>query len=250
MAYDFAARPLTARGYIADPRRGKVSGKTNDISTEQALRRRVSELEGLLLQCERDRNEINHRVANSLQLTSSFLKLQRGRVSDEAAVEALDIAAARVGAVAHLHRHLYTHGIRDRVDIAAFLRELCPEISASIGVKCSVEAEPMELPGTAATQLAIAVNELALNALKHAYDGQEGSAVTIRSRRDGDGLLCVTVADGGKGLPDGFSPDRSTGLGMRIVQSIVSQLGGELRAETNGGAHFTMAIPLKEANRP
>ena len=105
------------------------------------------------------------------------------------------------------------------------------------------------MPGEAALHLAIAINELVLNARKHAYGGQgdggqDRGQVRIGCRRDPDGCLRLSVADGGRGLPGGFDPRRAKGLGMWIVAATMQQLGGELHAEDDQGARFTMLLVL------
>ena len=142
-----------------------------------------------------------------------------------------------------LHRHFYETRATHRVDFGKFLRELQPEISDSTGLKCKIEADPVEVSGEKALHLAVALNELVLNARKHAYDGEDGGRVTITCRRNGTDRLHLSVSDGGKGLPDDFAADAATGLGMTVVSSIVRQLGGELRVGNNSGACFVLVVP-------
>ena len=114
----------------------------------------------------------------------------------------------------------------------------------STGLRCELDVEPVELPSEVALQLVIAANELVFNARKHAYGGQEGGLVRIGCCRDPDGHLRLSVADKGRGLPGGFDYRHCTGLGMRIIESTMRQLGGELQAENDQGARFTMLLAL------
>ena len=100
------------------------------------------------------------------------------------------------------------------------------------------------MPGEAALHLAIAINELVFNARKHAYGGQDGGQVRSGCRRDPNDRLRLSVADDGRGLPSGFDPRRTKGLGMEIVADTIRQLGGELHAENDQGARFTMLLML------
>ena len=193
----------------------------------------------------READELNHRIANSLQLAASFLILQKGRLKDETAKEALTIAGARIGAVAKLHRHLAAQGSTPFVDLGHLLRQIGPEIASSTGMTCEVDADPIEVSGETAMQLAVAVNELVINAGKHAYAGCDGGVVHIVCRQAPDDTIRLCVADGGCGLPDGFTLDGEQGLGFTILASIVRQLRGELRAETDGGAKFTLCAPRR-----
>lgn len=128
--------------------------------------------------------------------------------------------------------------------MASYLRELCDEISATIGLTCKVEAEPIELPGETAMYLAIAINELALNAHRHAYHGEEGGCVWLACRRGEDSQLHLTFSDIGGGMPEGFSIDKSGGFGMSVISSMVSQVGGTLHVDNQGGARVMLTVPL------
>ena len=203
----------------------------------------LSDVRALLFQYEREIRELNHRISNSLQLASSFLSFQRKKFDDPKLRAALDTAALRLTAVGKLHKHLYTHSDASRVDFKQFLEELCPEIAESTGLECKLAAEPVTLSGEMAQNLAIIINEFAMNAGKHAYAGQDGGKLKIECRREG-GQLRLVVADRGKGLDDDFDLDVGTGFGMTVVRSIVRQLGGTLRAVNDHGARFILTAPL------
>ena len=211
---------------------------------EQELLEALAEAEGRLRLCERQLIESNHRIANTLQIVSGLIEAKSIRVADPVAKEVLDTAAARVRAVALLHSHLCRHNRTARVDLGRLLAEMAPVIVGATGVRCEVDTEPTEVPGQTALHLAIAVNELVLNARKHAYGGRDGGAVRVACRRAQDGCLNLSVADCGGGLPAGFDPRRTEGLGVAIVRATAQQLGGELRAENDGGACFTLLLPL------
>jgi two-component sensor histidine kinase len=211
---------------------------------ERDLGAALDAAETLLMERERQLIEMNHRIANVLQITSSFLKMQRDRTAAEEAKDALGAAMARILAAAQFHQHLYRRASEGKIDLQQFLGELAPEIDESMGMECSMQIEPVLVRGNMAVNLATLITELILNARKHAYAGQDGGAVTVTCRRDGDGRLRLTVSDHGGGLPADFNPRRTTGLGMKVVGSIVQQLKGEMRTENDGGARFTILVPL------
>lgn len=226
-----------------------VPGAAAAAAGRQAALDALAKAEERLKLCERRLVEFNHRVANTLQIASGLIQAQRDRLADLSAKEALTAASARVDAVAQLHWHLCRHGGVQRVDLGRFIEEIAPAIEATTGLACELDVEPFEVPGKAALHLTIAINELVLNARKHAYGGQGdgghgGGQVRIGCRRDPDDRLRLSVADGGRGLPGGFDPRRTKGLGMWIVAATMRQLGGELHAEDDQGARFTMLLML------
>ena len=107
----------------------------------------------------------------------------------------------------------------------------------------------MIVPGETAQQLGIAINELAMNAAKHAYRQGEPGGLHVDCHRDGESLR-LSVYDHGEGLGDGFNAEGATGLGLTIVKAVTRQLRGSLEAHDDHGARFTITIPLTAAIRP
>lgn len=187
--------------------------------------------------------ELDHRLANSLQLATDFLLFEQLRITDPAARAALGEAAARLSAVGQMHRFLSAHGQTAAVEFEPFLEHLAGFIAGSTGLTCTAEADPHILKGEIAQQLAILINELATNAAKHAYRSGEGGALHIvaRLRRD---CLILTVSDEGRGLGPRFASAGAQGLGMTIVRAIVRQLNASLTTADDNGAVFTVSVPL------
>lgn len=196
-----------------------------------------------------ERRELDHRMANSLQLAADFLIFEYARVADPRARDALMTASARLSAVGQLHRFLSGRDQRGPLDFEAYLAELGELVAESTGLACTVDADPCRLPGGPAQLLAIAINELAMNAAKHAYPPGAGGPLRVECRAAG-GRLRLVVADQGRGLPPGFDAARSDGLGMTIVGAVVRQLGGALSAAGDGGARFTLDIPAPREAGP
>jgi two-component sensor histidine kinase len=195
--------------------------------------------------------EINHRVSNSLQLVSSLLTLQ-ARNEDPALAAHFASAVGRVTAIGRVHRRLYQSDRVSTVEFKQFLEQLGEEMSASISADqyshtLSVASDPADIRTDRATVLGLIVNELVTNALKYAYPGGAGPiAVSFRVR---DGRYELSVSDQGRGLPEGFDPLSSTGLGMRLVRSLVGQIGGELsfdRGPQKRGTRATVRFSDRE----
>lgn len=156
---------------------------------EDALSRRRLERENELAQEEirraRDRaeamlREVNHRVGNSLQLVSSFMSLQMRHVTDQGAKDALRESQARIEAVAHVHRRLYTSGDMSHVAMDEYLVGLMDELSKSIGPddgspKLTLDAEPLSVTTDQAVSIGVIVTELVTNAVKYAYAPGQGA---------------------------------------------------------------------------
>jgi two-component sensor histidine kinase len=210
--------------------------------SDNGLARELSSARARLASQERQIQELNHRIANSLQLAADMLVFEQLRAREPRAQAALEASRARLVAVAELHRYLHDHAERATVEMRPFLTGLCQALTATTGLKCAVQADTATVPGDTAQQLAIAINEFAINAAKHAYDGAGGRLI-ITCRREGPELM-LTVADEGKGLGAGPGTPGQGGLGMSIVAAIVRDLRGTLTVQSDHGAKFTIRTPL------
>ena len=196
------------------------------LAREQVLLRAKNELaqrQVMLAQ------EFEHRLINGLQLIVSLLSLQSRTATTPEAADQLTIAARRVAALGRVHRRLHLLDHQDHVEFKEYLQHLCEDLSGllvqdSSGYAIVVEGAKVEIPTTMAIPLGFIVNELITNSAKYA----EGH-VTVRIDAMSPTDRSLSVVDDGPGLPAGFNPADSKGLGMKIVLSLVQQIGGELR---------------------
>ena len=192
--------------------------------------------------------ELDHRVANSLQLAVDFLLFQQVGLRDPNARKALIDAAERLVAVGHLHRFLCAHDGDGQVDLKAFIEDLGALVSQSTGLSVSTDVDPVAISGEMAQQLGLAINELAINAAKHAYHPGEAGPLYIEGHRIG-GQLRLSVGDRGPGVGPGFDLAGRGGLGLNILRAIARQIDARLEVENDHGARFSLTLPLPAAKR-
>jgi two-component sensor histidine kinase len=191
--------------------------------------------------------EINHRVKNSLSIVSSMLSLQAHTSGDDENLKRhLQEAASRVTTIARAHERLYQTSDVEDLDIGAYIKDVCGDLPTTPGTNIAVEAPVgIKLSTDRAISLALIVVELATNAIKYAYTSAKG-VVWVSLAREAD-VLVASVRDDGCGVPDGFAPENSKGLGMRIVIALTSQLNAELTVRRlDKGTSFEVRVPLHE----
>jgi two-component sensor histidine kinase len=189
--------------------------------------------------------EMNHRIANSLQLTVGYLRMQANELGGESgARQALNTAAARVSLTADLHRQISAHPDSLGVDLAAYLTILCRNLTRSIGVEVAFAGEAVGVSFGTAHRIAQIVVELAINAGKHAGAGRGAGRLRVDCRRDNAAALRLTLSDGGRGLPATLVPKAGGGLGLAIVAALVEDLDGHLDIKRDNGTTFELTVPL------
>jgi two-component system, sensor histidine kinase PdtaS len=220
------------------------------------LLRDVSDLrrrDRMLLSKDATIREIHHRVKNNLQTIAALLRLQGRRLQSPEAQAAIEESERRIRSIAVVHETLS----RDASDVVRFDEIVKPLVriveetvtGPDTDLRLAVEGDAGVLPGDLATPLAVVLNELMQNAVDHAFPRENGkmcgSLTVVLARADGE--IIVDVVDDGVGLPSDFSIERSGGLGLSIVQTLVtSELGGSMELFSDHGTRVHLKIPLRK----
>lgn len=207
--------------------------------TEEQLREAVRVKEVLL-------KEVHHRVKNNLQIVSSLLNLQAAAIEDETALSVFRDSQSQIQSMAIVHEHLYRSENLQTISMDRFLNTLVRHLfhvwdigEGAIAVDFSIEA--LSLGIDQAMPIALIVNELISNAIKHGTQ-REGARIRVQLVRRNDDEFALTVADNGDGLPPDFSKKAQETLGFQIIQSLVQQLDARLEISTDEGASFTIVF--------
>jgi two-component sensor histidine kinase len=190
------------------------------LSAERERYARLAESRDLLYR------ELQHRVSNNIQIIGGLLMLQSQAVGDRKAKHALTEASSRIGLLARIQSQLHGHD-GERAPFNRFARDLLTDAIAAAGapgVRLEMEGGEEPLHAEQATPVSLVLLECVNNALEHAFT-DEGGLVRVSMTRDGP-LHVLTVADDGRGLPEGFAFESSGTLGLKIVRSMAGQLGG------------------------
>lgn len=192
--------------------------------------------------------EIHHRVKNNLQSIASLLNLQARRMKVPEAREALKESAGRVRSIATIHEYLSNKGT-DMVDAMSLARNLLNNIEAMVRpdftIVRRISGETFPLNPAMTTGFALAINEILLNIIKHAFNDNRVRGII--------GLIISTEADchrlvlydDGCGLPDDFDLENINSLGITLIKNFIrDDLGGTFTMENNEGRGTRTVITL------
>lgn len=212
--------------------------------------RRGLEVASALLQ------EMHHRVRNNLQTVAALLSIQLRHNEAASWASHLREAISRVQAIAAVHDLLSDESRLGGTTVDVIARHAADEAFAtltppSLTVTFDIPKSQVVVPSKQATILALLINELVANAVKHGFKGRERGKISITSREE-DGDAVIEIGNDGEAIPQDFDPSGSHGLGMRIIQRLVTaDLNGAFRigpAESGSVAVIRFPIGPIQAN--
>jgi two-component sensor histidine kinase len=180
---------------------------------------------------------------NGIQIIVSLLSLQSRASTNAEVASQLAAAADRIATIGRIHHRLHSLDGVQTFALKQYLEDLCRDFSTMLSTAhptriIVVEGIEIELPAVTAIPLGFIANELITNAVKYGAGRITVSLEAISAKG-----YAFSVSNDGPGLPEGFDPAASKKMGMRIIQSLVKQIGGELRigrGDRNQGTQFTV----------
>ena len=222
------------------------------LAIEDVTRRREAEREKdeLLQQKEILLQEMQHRVANSLQIIASILLLKARTVQSEEIRDHLRDAHQRVMSVATVQQQLQASGLNESINIGSYLSKLCESLGKSMVGERPISVKVQATAGTAVSDVAVSlgliVTELVINVLKHAFpSGQEGEILVKYEFRNSAWQL--SVSDNGSGPNEASGEPPHTGLGTSIVEALAHQLNATVH-KSSGPDGTTVTVAASAIN--
>lgn len=202
--------------------------------------------------------ESHHRIKNNLQLITSILILQKNNLDnvlhskedEEVVKELLDNDIARLKTMADVHDMLSKDiGVNGFLDIRSVFEKLREFYSQNINIQMNLNVN-FPVMHMRSASVALVINELISNSIKHNKELKMGELTAKISLNQEEEEALIEYRDNGKGYPEGFDIDSSTGIGMTLIKSIVvSELGGELHCYTNNGASVDIRFGIENLQR-
>ena len=189
--------------------------------------------------------EIHHRVKNNLQVIVSLLRTQASELKSEEAKRNFDEAISRVMTMSLIHQKMYESKDLNNLNIEDYFQTLINEIILSSGkkdeLKLALRVEAVGLDLEIIVPLALIINELVSNSLKHAFEEQKG-AISIAIAPKNDGFLTLTFQDNGK-----WKEPSGNSFGLQLIDVFTEQLDGSFKREiSESGTKYNFTLRSKK----
>ncbi len=236
---------------VLKDKKGRVTGTLS--SGEDITERKRAETD--LISSLEEKNvllrEIHHRVKNNLQMIQSLLSLQSVHINRDDPEQVFQDSINRINSIALVHETLYRSENLNKLDIKAYFEELIGYIShiyANIAATVTVDFDikPLNIDLDTCISCGLIVNELVVNALKHAFQGKNNGILTISLHRKGNREAILTVEDDGSGLPENIEIENAETLGFKLVKMLAEdQLNGQLTVSQEKGLRVCVSFPVQ-----
>lgn len=200
--------------------------------------------------------EANHRIANSLTLLVSMVRMQARTLRSHQAPMSpadvrlmLDAIAARINTIGQLHRLLSQVAGDGVTNLGPHLQDVTRALVAALS--CEERSVRVEYGGgdcmilmRQLQPIILITCEIFINAMKYAHPNGAPLVMTLDCRATGDGRLMLTIGDDGVGLPEGFDLMDRGGMGFKVMRSLAAEIGAQFQIVSCGkGLHLRLLLP-------
>ena len=197
--------------------------------------------------------EVHHRVKNNLQLVISLLNMQTVYMKDEFALDAFGDIGSRIHAISLIHQRMYQEEnnmaiINMRDYITELVSYLDTTTFSNYPVGYRLDIAPIELDVSQSVPIGLILNEAITNAIKHAFPRKPNPVIVISMSQQENSLICLTVSDNGKGLPENFNLESDATMGLQLIKTLSDQLDGSLQLENRNGFVLTLQFARQQGN--
>lgn len=191
--------------------------------------------------------EIHHRVKNNLAVVTALLDLQYMRTDDPGIRHILSDSKARVKSMAFVHETLYQTENFSKIEIRSYINRLSDSVittfkNQDLDIQLIVDVEEIHIEMSKAVPLGLVLNELLVNAYKHAFNGMDTGKIAITINNNGESVN-FKVSDNGIGIPSDKNIMKGNSLGMTLIKTLTKQLKGEFSFQSKPGkTEFIMKL--------
>jgi two-component sensor histidine kinase len=176
-------------------------------------------------------------------MLAGMIRLQSAQLKDPHVLAICRDVQSRIKSLAHVHERLYLSSNLAAVDFAAYVDRMIDELAKSYRAEASrvrviADVEGIGLNIGTSIPLGLIINELLINAFKHAFPGAREGTIHLSLRALPDGCFALDIRDDGIGLPAGFAVEKAESLGLQLIGMLAEQIDGIFEIIFGAGAHF------------
>lgn len=191
--------------------------------------------------------EIHHRVKNNLQIITSLINLQLGYLSNGSVQETLESLQSRIQSISLVHEMLYSTESFTKIDFYNYLNQIISTISDTFNNKenpiiVNLEGDAYYMDIERSTTCGLILNEIIINAFKHAFINQFDCRVNIKLNKDKTGLVSILVQDNGIGVSSLKKSGKTQGMGALLIEALLDQISGEMKISKNNGTSINLSF--------
>lgn len=219
------------------------------VSLRKTVTQKTQKIEQSLKEKDMLLREIHHRVKNNLSIISGLLGFQQDTTEVENTQDALQDSQSRIQSMALIHDKLYQTDTLTDIQLDEYLQELVETISSTFVTNGNIELvfdlDPVKVDVDTVVPCGLLVNELVVNAFKHAFPERDSKGTLSIMLEDQKRTARLTVADDGPGLPDDFELGGGDSLGSMLIQTFAAQLEANIKIDNDhDGVKFVFTFPL------
>jgi two-component sensor histidine kinase len=224
--------------------------KAKNVSLEKIIIERTEKLQIALGDKDILLKELHHRVKNNLQIVTGLLDLQKARMTDIKAIEALNEGKIRLSSIALIHQNFYSGTNLESISFKIFLTDLLIAVKQLFEneqrmIDCVLQTDDIPIDINIAIPLGLIVNELLTNSYKYLPAEQLDKKIEINLTVSENGKYEFTYKDNGPGLPPNVNFENSQTLGLRLISGLSEQINGSIFYKYDGGSVFVIQFKAK-----
>jgi len=229
---DFSEKDIPVFEALAD----HVAIAIERTKESESLQKRLQEKELML-------TEVHHRVKNNLSTLTALIEMEFAKVESETAEQVLRKTCSRIESMTEIHDLLYDSGLEKDINLGSYLKRLAKKISSVLSnpsqdIAVHVEAESVLLDTERAMSCGLLLNELLVNAYKHAFQNKNRKGKILVKVTEQNENVELEVVDNGEGLSENFSFGNADSVGSWLIDVLLRRLDASIEISREQGAGF------------
>jgi two-component system, sensor histidine kinase PdtaS len=188
--------------------------------------------------------EIHHRVKNNLHTIIGLLHTQSEFLKTSEALLAINDSQHRIQTMSLIHEKLFQSGDLSTIEMSGYIRDLVDYLKHSFAtgqrILFKLDTEELELKLSHSLPIGLILNEAITNAIKYAFPANSNGTITVSLKHLTNQQYLLSIADNGKGLPTDFDLEKSSSMGMSLMQGLSEDMHGGFSIKNNNGTEINI----------